>query len=240
MFKIYNNYSYFWLMKRGVILFGGALSLAGCAMFNATQDPNQCNGTATYKAQFNSIWSPETHQTDFPNDAHYSNLIGATHGEDVVFWSVGNVASAGIKDIAEKGVNRKFIKEVNWAIKIDNASSLIQGSDLKGSSGQIEVEFQVDNEFSLLTLITMIAPSPDWFLGVSGLDMCENGTWIQTKFIELKGYDAGTDSGTTYTATDEVTDPKAPISILDSGVFNDKAASQSLATLKLMLTATDL
>ena len=45
----------------------------------------------------------------------------------------------------------------------------------------------------------MIDPSPDWIVGVSGLELClENCTWVEHKVLNLYPWDAGTDSGPTY------------------------------------------
>ncbi len=39
----------------------------------------------------------------------------------------------------------------------------------------------------------MIEPSPDWFLGVSGLELCtENCGWVENRTIDLYPCDAGT------------------------------------------------
>ena len=54
----------------------------------------------------------------------------------------------------------------------------------------------------------MVAPSPDWFLGVNSLSLLEEGSWVDSVVIELFAYDAGTDSGAIYTSPDEATDPR--------------------------------
>lgn len=42
-------------------------------------------------------------------------------------------------------------------------------------------------------------PSPDWIVGVSGLELClKNCSWIEHKVLNLYPWDAGTDSGVTY------------------------------------------
>lgn len=39
----------------------------------------------------------------------------------------------------------------------------------------------------------MVDPSPDWFLGVSGLELCvENCSWVESRTLELYPWDAGT------------------------------------------------
>lgn len=68
----------------------------------------------------------------------------------------------------------------------------------------------------------MIYPSPDWFVGVSGLELClENGSWVEQKILNLYPYDAGTDSGSTYISPDQPTIPKEPIKKIKPNQPND-------------------
>lgn len=68
----------------------------------------------------------------------------------------------------------------------------------------------------------MIFPSPDWFVGVSGLELClANGSWVEQKVIALYPYDAGTDSGMTYISPDQPTIPKEAIKRIKSNNPND-------------------
>jgi hypothetical protein len=57
----------------------------------------------------------------------------------------------------------------------------------------------------------MIAPSPDWFVGVDSLNLIENGEWVTNKIVTLYGRDAGTDSGITFTSPDQVTVPRGVV-----------------------------
>jgi spondin-1 len=42
-------------------------------------------------------------------------------------------------------------------------------------------------------------PSPDWIVGVSGLELClKNCSWVDAKVLNLYPWDAGTDSGVSY------------------------------------------
>ena len=65
----------------------------------------------------------------------------------------------------------------------------------------------------------MIAPSPDWFVGVSGLSLYENGEWISQKVVELVPYDAGTDSGVSYNSANLATANPEPISKIEVTLF---------------------
>ena len=62
----------------------------------------------------------------------------------------------------------------------------------------------------------MIAPSPDWFVGVHDLPMLENGNWRDTITVPLYAYDAGTDSGVSYRSANSATTPHAPIARVDT------------------------
>ena len=224
-------------LKTIVVALLGVSLLSACASKSGYDENGyeHCDGEATYTLIFDSTWSAETHPDDFPDASHYSELIGATHNGDVSFWSPGKTASSGIKDVAELGVNWKFIKAVNWAIKIGEAKALVHGPDIKHSPGRAQVGFQVDGKHSLITILSMIAPSPDWFVGVSGLDMCENGTWVPNKTIGLKAYDAGTDDGANYTAGDQTSEPKMPISLLRSGIHHSNGVIPQLGTFSFEL-----
>ncbi len=57
----------------------------------------------------------------------------------------------------------------------------------------------------------MIAPSPDWFIAVSNINLIENNEWVTSKTITVDIYDAGTDDGTTFVSPDEPTIPRATI-----------------------------
>lgn len=68
----------------------------------------------------------------------------------------------------------------------------------------------------------MIYPSPDWFVGVSGLELClSNGSWVEEKILNLYPYDAGTDSGPTYISSDQPTIPKEAIRRIKPNQPND-------------------
>ena len=66
----------------------------------------------------------------------------------------------------------------------------------------------------LVTVVSMLAPSPDWFVGVSGLDLRAGDHWVQQLVVPLVVYDAGTDSGSNFTSSNSPTFPRQPIAEL--------------------------
>uniref|UniRef100_W5MTH5 Spondin 2a, extracellular matrix protein n=1 Tax=Lepisosteus oculatus TaxID=7918 RepID=W5MTH5_LEPOC len=67
-----------------------------------------------------------------------------------------------------------------------------------------------------LSLLVKIIPSPDWFVGVDSLDLCEGGQWKQDVTLNLYPYDAGSDSGFTFSSPNFPTDPPENITRITS------------------------
>lgn len=64
-------------------------------------------------------------------------------------------------------------------------------------------------------MVKMI-PSPDWFVGVDSLNLCEGSRWKQEVTIDLQPYDAGTDSGFTFSSPNFPTSPPENITKVTS------------------------
>lgn len=170
--------------------------------------------TAQYTVKFDATWTAATHPVSYPAGAHFSGLIGGTHDTGVTFWEAGGLASPGIESMAEVGSKTLLTNEVNAAIGAGTAGELISGAALFTVPGSVQTSFTVSTDHPLATVVTMIAPSPDWFLGVNGLDLLAGGDWADQVVVDLLPWDAGTDSGTTYNSPDNDTNPQDPIALI--------------------------
>ena len=171
------------------------------------------NETAEYQIKFDATWDPTG--VPFP---HFSPLIGATHNENAVFWKTGDLATDGIEVMAETGGTFTLRNEIE---SNSDANSTILGSGI-GSPGNTTINsITVTQDFPLVTLVTMIAPSPDWFVGVSGLSLKDGqGEWIDEVVVQLRPYDAGTDSGPSFTSQNDDTNPAENIFLIqDENLF---------------------
>lgn len=56
-----------------------------------------------------------------------------------------------------------------------------------------------------------VIPSPDWFVGVDSLNLCEGDKWKQEVTLDLQPFDAGTDSGFTFSSPNYPTVPQENI-----------------------------
>lgn len=155
---------------------------------------------AQYRVTFTSVWDNMKFPTNFPSNAHFSGLIGATHNDSISFWSSGVTASSGVKQVAESGGKSAFITEITAEQASGNADFLLDGNGIVSSPDDVSYEFSVNQTFSQVTLISMVAPSPDWFVGVHDLDLYDvvKGEWIDDLTVNLGVYDAGTDSGANF------------------------------------------
>jgi hypothetical protein len=185
-----------------------ATEVQATATMAPTEVPEE---SARYLLTFEATWSEATHPTDFPPNPHFSGLIGATHSAGVGLWEEGETATPGIESMAETGEKSPLDSEIEALIAEGGACETISGGGIGLSPGTVAVEFTVSRECPLVSVVSMIAPSPDWFVGVSGLSLLEDGRWVDQEAVGLYPYDAGTDSGRSYASPDEPTEEREGI-----------------------------
>ncbi len=78
----------------------------------------------------------------------------------------------------------------------------------------------------------MLAPSPDWFVGVHGLNLLQGNQWVENISVELMPYDAGTDNGTDYVSSDDDTQPKQPIAEITGAPFLNNGSGKPVGTFR--------
>ena len=163
----------------------------------------------TYQVTFQGTWTTAATPGGLPGSAHFSPLIGTLHNDRVTFWEVGGMASPGVEDVAELGQNSAFRSEINAS---DHVGAIIERSLGTGGTPEVSVEFETTQDHPLVTLITMIAPSPDWFVGVSGLSLLDaRGRWLSRLEVDLFPYDAGTENGNGFSLSNPATVPQGTI-----------------------------
>lgn len=170
--------------------------------------------TATYRLIFDATWSIFTHSQNFPPNPHFSPLIGAVHNANYTMWEDGGIATSGIESMAETGGTFALRQEILEQIDEGNAESIVQGAGVPNSPGEIEISFTATLEYPLISLTTMIAPSPDWFVGVDRFALLRSNHWIDREIVFLQPYDAGSDGGIDYTSPNAPIIPFLPISKL--------------------------
>ena len=194
----------------------------------------RCESVATYELLFTKLWWADSHPTNYPANAHFSGLGGVTHNANVSFWNPGELATQGIKDIAELGSKTAFIAEANSAISAGTADSVLSYLGISGSETSRTAGFQIRESFPLVTIVSMLAPSPDWFVGISSYELRAGSDWVSSAHFELFPWDAGTDDGVSFTSANKAATPPQPISLLDTFPF---AGTGPVASLDLRLVS---
>ena len=199
--------------------YGTCSALALAALTILSVDANaQARSTAVYEVRFDATWSNQTHPGAYPGNAHFSPLIGGTHSASGQFWQAGGIASNGMEVMAETGNRGPLRNEVEAAIANGLAGEVILGVGID-SPDSTTTTFTVTDEFPLVTLVTMIAPSPDWFIGTESLALLENGVWRDEVVANLYAWDSGTDSGMNFNSGNQNTNPAEPIELVLNGPF---------------------
>ena len=175
--------------------------------------------TAEYELKFEGRWvSPAS----LPGNAHFTQVIGATHNSAGSIFTVGQQASVGVERVAELGSTSSLISEINLGTAAGNIDTAIFSVDTFITPVEVDTFSFVANEsHSLFSILTMIAPSSDWFVGVSDLDLLDaNGQWRDQIVLDLNSYDAGTENGTGFSLNNPATNPQGVITDLDTAEPN--------------------
>ena len=207
---------------------GLLLALAALLVITPAQGNAQ---SATYRVTFQGTWTTTVTPGGVPSGAHFTTLIGAVHNDSVTFWSSGGTASAGVEAVAELGTTGAFKSEINANT---NAVAVIEKSLPSGGTPTAPVDLTVTTAHPLVTLLTMVAPSPDWFVGVSGLSLLDaQGDWLALQTVDLFPYDAGTEEGTEFSLSNTATSPQGTItSIKGTGKFSNEPIATLTFTLQ--------
>jgi len=172
--------------------------------------------TAKYKIEFNALWSATTHPDNYVDNAHFSPFIAYGHKNSTPakIFTTGGIATAGVEEMAETGAPDILNEEIDQIISAGQAYAKTQGT-VFDSPGSNVAKLEVNKDNNYFTFVSMMAPSPDWFVTAS-TNLIEDEDWIERVELDLLTYDAGTDSGETLTAPDSDTDPKEPIAVFST------------------------
>ena len=123
-------------------------------------------------------------------------------------------------------------------------SNVYKTGGVSTPGGYTSTKIMVQNMYSMVSLITMIAPSPDWFVGVDSYDLCGMNGWKEKVTMDLLPWDAGTEDGLTYKLDNTETNPVDVIMRITTDSNSDigKHANVTFATVtftRVEMTPTD-
>ncbi|XP_039483932.1 spondin-1 [Drosophila santomea] len=169
---------------------------------------------AKYEIVLERKWARNTHWKDFPAEdwrTRLGEVIGASHSQSYRYWAYGGRASRGMKEMAEHGATRTLENEIRENTQNGEVRTIIKAPGIPHrlrTFGTTLANARLDPVHHQISLAAKIDPSPDWILGVAGLELClSNCTWLERKVLNLYPWDIGTDSGPSYMSSDE---PQVP------------------------------
>ncbi len=188
-----------------------AFTLAACGSDSndsSTPKVDPGSGTVSYTLTFNQNWDQTAFPTNFPSNPHFSPLVGATHNSQAVIWRPagqgGAETTAGLEVVAETGSTATLIAELTSAKEADgHIDAIFARSGGAISPGTQTQTIKLSSQFPLVSAVSMIAPSPDWFVGIRDVNLYPNGEWLDEITVDLRLYDSDTDLGQTFTAANQ-------------------------------------
>ncbi|XP_076878536.1 spondin-2a [Brachyhypopomus gauderio] len=215
-----------WLQHLLVVLLRLTFSCASPVRANGMACTAQ--GPASYILVFTGHWSPQTFPKQYPlfrPPAQWSKLVAVTHNHQYHMWQEGALASPGVKSFAELGLTVELVKGAKEARRRKAVGSMYRTAGIPTGVGHSSTEVLLLPRNPLLSLMVKVIPSPDWFVGVDSLNLCERGQWKQEVTFDLHPYDAGTDSGFTFSSPNFPTTPLENITMITSQKPNHPANS---------------
>ncbi len=176
--------------------------------------PEPVPETATYTFdQPEPLISPRVPGT-LPSGVHFAPpLAMVAHAPGEAPWVPGEIASDGMKLLAEAGASWELLMEAEAA-----GAEVVFGDQAEMLALLLSPDpsLEVSLERPCFSYAQMIAPTPDWFVGFSDACAAEDGEWLGEIEVELTAYDAGTATGGEYQYKSADTEPREPIALLDA------------------------
>ncbi|NXR09209.1 SPON2 protein, partial [Semnornis frantzii] len=212
----------------------------GCASSLPVGDDSLCSAEelAKYSITFTGKWSQAAFPKQYPlyrPPAQWSAMLGVTHSSDYSMWKKNEYASNGVRDFAEKGEAWVLMKEIEEAgEKIQSVHGIFSAPAISSGTGQTSTELEVHPRHPLVSFVVRIVPSPDWFVGIDSLNLCEDDHWLEEVTVDLFPYDAGTDSGFTFSSPNFATIPQDTVTEITCSSPSHPANSFYYPKLKIL------
>ena len=157
---------------------------------------------ASYRVTVRNFWGADQYPQEFPDNAHFSLFGGAVHDSTFSMWGLVVTPSTGIEDMAETGRIDMLLEEVAPGIADGSVDSFIEVREftepqIDGVPGELEFEIVVTRDHPLVSMVSMLGPSPDWFVGADSQSLLlgdSTTVWAQSLVVPLPLYDGGSKS----------------------------------------------
>lgn len=199
-----------------LLVFAIAVIFAACSK-------EESGNEVIYRVTLESQWSEANYPEAFPSNAGFSPFVAFSHAEYIQLFDTENLASPGLKALAEEGSINPLDQEVQELIDAGNAFDLVTSTHIN-AAGIASTELKVSNENSTVSIVSKITPSPDWFVSAKNIQLFENNEWVD-KIETVVIYDAGTVAGTSFYEPNTPRTAPIEVSELIGGPLNPNDSS---------------
>lgn len=177
-----------------------------------THDPQ----SVKYKITFSTRWGDPDYGIGYPQNSHIGNMFLAVHNTDFKLFEVGELSTDGVSNNSMFGITNDLEKDAYTSKNVLNYYTM---DVLIGPGEKIFDNIIMDNFYDNVSFCAMIAPSPDWFVGVSNLQLKnKKGQWKDNLIVPMWAYDAGTDYGSGFYNDPDFPEPiRKPIKFITDG-----------------------
>jgi Spondin_N len=190
---------------------------------------------ASYKIYITGTWAMPQHT--IPTNKHFTQFVGLIHSDSCSVYKLGSLATLGVENVAEVGNSTVLKTEMDSYISSGKALNKFFITPT-GITGIDSTTILVNIKNSRISFESMIAPSPDWFVGIDSYNLIQNGKWVTDITIPVYGYDAGTEDGDVFGYANPATVPQQPISLMTpanaSVIANGNTVIAPFASLRIV------
>ena len=192
------------MKHNSIVVYLLVASFCFCASHSMTM--SKCmNKTAKYKVTFyNFLSGTNANFTGkIPEDGLvFSPLTAISHSIRASFLAEYGYATPQVELVCETGDNNALITKAKNLAMFTDLVYTVTGSEGPVISGEAppSLYVEVSCEQPMITALSMIAPSPDWIVQVSNMNMYTDGMFLDYRAGPLFAWDCGTDDGGEFTA----------------------------------------
>lgn len=131
----------------------------------------EVDSLAVYKVTLEGRWSREIFPKHYPETrprAHFSKTFGLTHNQNFTFFKVGELVSDEMKAFCKSADSEPLENDEKFEQEIFDEFIIPK---LENPIDKVESRLFVQSNYSLISMVTKLIPSPDWFIGVESLQV---------------------------------------------------------------------
>lgn len=190
---------------------------------------------ADYKIEVRFAWASPNFTV--PANAHFTQFIGMLHQKNSFLWEPNGLATGGLEDLAEVGSKTRLNNEIDSIIAGGKAMERFVIAPPAITAG-FDTGFVFTLNHPCISFASMIAPSPDWFVGINQYSLLQNDAWVNDITVPLYLYDAGTEDGDIFGYDNPASVPLQPVRLLiparASVLANGNASFAPIGTIRFI------